>query len=207
MKQNKIYEISFIAGTINWVSISSIDKNTLDAFIDYLYKLDRDIILDKYIPGGLVGVAVRPYLDKTSIVEKMIREIKSNNNVNLMLSHIHFSFSDNNNPFHFYFVEDLYDYLLSHDIDKETAIEACFDKDKRKELLKDNQEYQDILKWLSTGYWPFSSRWKFIYMFRSEFINFMKERGYTVSIKGGWILNDKNREMKLGLIDIEGNLL
>jgi len=36
----------------------------------------------------------------------------------------------------------------------------------------------------------------------------MKAKGYDgVTIEGGWILNDKEREMKLEIIDKEGNLI
>ena len=57
------YKISFVSDVPNWVSISSIDRKTLDSFIDYLYSLKRDINVFPYIPGG--GPFGNPCLDKT----------------------------------------------------------------------------------------------------------------------------------------------
>ena len=201
-----LFEIKFDRGGPHWVSISNIPKNMMDDFISYLYELDREIILDKYIPGGFVGVAIRPYLDKTKLVKKIIKDIKNKVDVNEMLNNIHFSLNDNNNPNNLHFVEDLYEYYLSKGIEKEIAKKACYDYQSRHEVLKEDEEYQSILKWMD-NHWCFTSRWAFIYMFRHEFILFMRKEGYQVSVKNGWVLNDKQREIKLGLIDGDGKLL
>ena len=200
------FEISFDREGPHWVSISNIPKNMIDDFISYLYELDREIILDRYIPGGFAGVAIRPYLDKTDLAKKIIVDIKNRMDVNTVLNNIHFSLNDNNNPYNFHFVEDLYEYYLSKGLDKSTAKKACYENEYRLQVLKEDKEYQSILKWLE-NHWPFTSRWTFIYMFRSEFILFMRQAGYQVSVKGGWVLNDKQREIELGLIDKNGNLL
>ena len=44
-------------------------------------------------------------------------------------------------------------------------------------------------------------------MFRKEFIRYMKQKGFDVVVDGGWVLNDKEREVKLGLIDKDGHLI
>ena len=44
-------------------------------------------------------------------------------------------------------------------------------------------------------------------MVRGEFIKYMSCKGYDVEVDGGWVLNDKKREIELGIIDINGNIL
>ena len=72
----KEYKITFdhTLSECNWNSISSIDKETLDGFIDYLYSLDRHIQILPYIPGG--GPFLNPYLDKTYKVHQIVDDIK-----------------------------------------------------------------------------------------------------------------------------------
>ena len=62
MNEN-VYTITFKdKGRRNWVSLSSITKETIDGFIKYLYSLNRDINVLPYIPGG--GPYLNPYLSR-----------------------------------------------------------------------------------------------------------------------------------------------
>ena len=76
---SNVYKISFLEPKAhwNWVSVSSINKEAFLGFIDYLYRLDRDIEILPYIPGGLLaGMGGNPYMDKTYLVERIARKIK-----------------------------------------------------------------------------------------------------------------------------------
>ena len=57
------YVISFLVKNINWVSISSIDKETFYSFIKHLYLLKRKIVVLPYLCGGFLP-PMRPVLDK-----------------------------------------------------------------------------------------------------------------------------------------------
>ena len=43
-------------------------------------------------------------------------------------------------------------------------------------------------------------------MLRNEFKKIMYDSGYFVKVDGGWVLNNKDREMKIGLINDKGGL-
>ena len=123
-----------------------------------------------------------------------------------------------------HFIEDLYEFYISLGIDEEEAYKLCinrYDSDSLKELnlfdkVNDKEKLEGLINWIDDhspyetfgkiNAWPYRSRWMFIYMFRNVFKKFMDENGYKVVVDGGWVLNDKEREMKLGLIDREGNL-
>ena len=116
-----------------------------------------------------------------------------------------------------HFIEDVYEFYLSLGIKEEdalTAVSAQYKEDDIKLNLminnfKNNKKLKAFAEWKTNdGYSrnPYYSRWVFIYMFRNEFKKYMHDRGYKVEVEGGWVLNDKKREMTLGLIDEEGNL-
>lgn len=208
------YKISFVSDVPNWVSISSIDRKTLDSFIDYLYSLKRDINVFPYIPGG--GPFGNPCLDKTYVPKAIAKDIKQKVPVNKMLNN-HITRDENDKScFGIHFIEDVYEFYLSIGIEKKRAFETSINQyhcDEIKERLminsfKNNRKLRKFAEWKGNNYvhYPYHSRWVFIYMFRNEFKKYMHDRGYKVVVDGGWIINDKKREMKLGLIDENGEL-
>ena len=208
------YKISFVSDVPNWVSISSIDRKILYSFIDYLYSLKRDINVFPYIPGG--GPFGNPCLDKTYVPKAIAKDIKQKVPVNKMLNN-HISRDENDKScFGIHFIEDVYEFYLSIGIEKKRAFEASINQyrcDEIKQRLminnfKNNRKLKKFAEWRGNDYthYPYHSRWVFIYMFRNEFKKYMHDRGYMVVVNGGWVINDKFREMKLGLIDENGEL-
>lgn len=191
----------------NWVSISSIDKSLFYDFIEYLYSLDRKPLVLPYIPGGAPNGGAKPYMDKTYQVEILANDIVNKEPIQNVLNRFVYCLwnktdktKDISNPYQLFFIEDVYEYYLSLGIDKAKARIQAYE---RYNTLLDG----DCKKWLCDKYsFPFSSRWVFIYMFRTEFKKYMKNKGYQVDVDGGWVLNDKSREIHLGLIDNDGNL-
>ncbi len=210
-----IYEISFIEPKAhwNWVSVSSISKNIFLDFIDYLYSLDREIEALPYIPGGLVaGMVGKPYMDKTYLVKEIVEKIKDKEpkeEIFEIFCHIKSAY----NKAQIFFIEDVYEMLLSFGLNKEQAAKASINQPYGERIknhipsnLNSHRLELFVKQFADIWYFPYSSRWQFIYMFRGEFIRYMKNKGYEVSVDGGWILNDKKREMNLGIIDENGNL-
>lgn len=192
----------------NWISISSMDKKLFYDFVNCLYSLNRKPIVLPYIPGGAPNGGAKPYMDKTYQVELLADEIFRKVPIDNILNRFVYclwnkddKIEDLSNLYRLFFIEDVYEYYLSIGIEKEKAKEQVYE---RYNVTIDN----GCKQWLCEKYpFPFSSRWVFIYMFRSEFKKYMYGKGCLVQVDGGWILNDKKREMKLGLIDEYGNLL
>lgn len=214
----KPYTITFYDNP-HWVSLSNIDKKTFYGFIDYLYSLDRNIIVLPYISGGLEGPC-KPVNDKdrTDKVLSIVKDIKDKVPVHKMLTHY---FSENNiiskrfSKIHFN--EDIFEFLLSLKINRGEAIKIAYrcqygpDIKELQYLLLDRKHHNTLkikafLNWLKTGPNILRSRWMFIYMFRNEFKKYMNDRGYKVFVVDGWVLNNKKREYQLGLIDENGEL-
>lgn len=210
------YEITFLKprADYNWVSVSSITKEEFLGFIDYLYSLDRDIEIQPYIPGGYAALMlIREDLDKTYLVEQIVRIIKDKKpvvEIYKIMDHVR---QKENHESDIVFIEDVYELYLSLGVPQEIALEhankqvyPCH-KDSILPLYKGNNKVETFISMFNDHdfYFPFTSRYKFIYMFRNEFVRYMKTKGYDgVSVEGGWILNDKEREMKLGIIDENG---
>lgn len=219
----KVYAIEFYLDTPNWVSLSSVDKETFYGFVDYLYSLDREIVVLPYICGGFTP-PFRPVEDKdlTRNVIAIAKDIKNNAPIHDMLSS-HFSVLNNikGKYYEVHFIEDIFEALLSLGVNKEESIDIVrmyrddiFDKNIgriRYQLLSikniNTSEVQDFVNWLDYKPHIRISRWEFIYMFRNEFKKYMSDKGYVVNPVGGWVLNNKEREFKLGLIDEKGELL
>ena len=214
----KTYKISFYLDKPNWVNASNIDNKTFYDFIDYLYQLDRDINVLPYIPGGGGPLCCDPTTNKTYLVEDIASCIKEKIPFELIFNKAFpgrlvkcDNFTNPYNAFVF-FIEDTYE-LISNLCSKDAALNTCLKQYSAKEIrnLKTTQpEDQTKLNlfadWIEEGYFPYISRWNFIYMFRNEFKKFMYDKGYTIKVEGGWVLNDKEREVKLGLINEEGEL-
>lgn len=216
----KVYQITFkqtVYHNYRWVaSISSISKKDLMDFIDYLYGLKRDIHVFPYIPGGLsAGIIPKPFMDKTYIVKGIAKDIKDKIPVTKMLN-VFTRDNNNNDCFNIHFSEDVYEFLLSLGVNETAALEAVTQQwhestIKRNLMInkfKKNKKLKEFAEWIGDDYLinPYCSRWMFIYMFRTEFKKYMYDKGCVVEVEGGWVLNDKRREMALGLIDDEGNL-
>ena len=217
MKWNK-YKISFKYSKynegLNWVAVSSITKEDLNGFIEYLCSLNRDIEVLPFIPGGLIGFRVKADKDETKSVIQIAKDIKNKVDKDKMLNH-HFPgdlYEEQFSTMHF--IEDEYEFYISLGINKEIALEAIgYDEARIKQFLmvgelKNNSKLKALAHrrsvWIQ---YPKYSRYVFVYMFRKEFLKYMSSKGYDVEIDGGWVLNDKKREIELGLIDINGNLL
>ena len=213
------YEISFLEPKArwNWVSVSSIAKETFDGFIDYLYNLDREIEILPYIPGGYAApMHIREDLDKTYLVKQIVGIIKDKKPVKEIYKAMLFFRKDENYETDLAFIEDVYELYLSLGVPQHIALEysnkQIHPSDERSFLLiyKGNEKVNEFINMFNAHdfYFPFLSRYVFVYMFRSEFIKYMKSTGYNgVSVDGGWVLNDKEREIKQGIIDENGNLL
>ena len=224
---NKKYVISFNKTGLeyldhNWATISSIDKKTFNQFINYLYSLKRNIPIQPYISGGLVGPmhAVLD-LDKTFKVEMLVEAIKNKVPKDRMLNYfLNYSWIlpkpkiDIDNKYNIHFIEDVYELLIPITNDVESifyyikkkitrVIEMPDEKFDNIELWHDIR--QELTNFNNNSLLPQLSRWVFVYMFRHEFRSFMNKRGYEVIVDGGWVLNDKKRELSLGLIDKDGN--
>ena len=192
----------------NWISISSIDKKLFYDFIEYLYSLNRKPIVLPYIPGGAPNGGAKPYMNKTYQVELLADEIYKKVPINNLLNRFVYclwdkddKIEDFNNPYQLFFIEDVFEYYLSLEVDEAKAKEQTYE---RYNTTIDG----DCKKWLCDKYpFPFSSRWIFVYMFRSEFKKHVYDKGYEAIIDGGWVLNDFYRERYLDLIDEEGNFL
>ena len=215
---NKTYGISFLKPRAhwNWVSVSTIDKETFQGFIDYLYDLDRDIEVLPYIPGGLsAGMIAKPNMDKTYLVERIVKRIKNKESREMMFREFTFVSDPEDNEADIHFVEDVYEMLLSFGLTQEDATELAnrqyYSDDIKRDIpirVDSEQLEQFIEQFHNSCYFPYHSRWMFIYMFRGEFIRYITSKGYDgVSVEGGWVLNDKEREIKLGIIDENGNLI
>ena len=211
-----IYEISFIEPKAhwNWVSVSSINKDIFLDFIDYLYNLDREIEVLPYIPGGLVAAMIpKPYMDKTYLVKGIVEKIKAKEQKEELFEvFCHIKSADNQAKI--FFIEDVYEMLLSFGLTQEQAAKVSIEqpfgeriKDHIPSNVNSHQLELFIKQFDDSWYFPYGSRWIFIYMFRGEFIRYMKNKGYDTSVDGGWILNEKEREMKLGLIDENGDMI
>lgn len=197
-QKRNIYRISFlIPNEYNWVNISSISVKTLNEFAKYLYSLNRDIEVLPYIPGGLhCGICAYPELDRTYLVNRIVKDIKDKLPIKKLFAK-YFVYTwceqiDLSKLPETIFIEDVYESLLSKGLTKKEAIQQtmyiCDTESNSKKILR-------------------NSRWQFIYMFRKEFIRYMKQKGFDVVVDGGWVLNDKEREVKLGLIDKDGHLI
>ena len=205
-------KITFVDPHIsNWGNISSITKEFLDDFIKYLYSLDRDIEVYPYIPGGGAPLGINPYTDKTYIVTNLAKAIKNKESIYPLLDKYFFHDEEHSNEFGIYFVEDLFEFYLSMGIDTLRAFKASIGHYNKQQILEEFSDIKDdrlirFANWRGNGYLhiPNLSRWVFIYMFRNEFKNYIKDRNLEVSIPGGYILNSKKREMKLGLINEDG---
>ena len=217
MKWNK-YKISFKYSKynegLNWVAVSSITKEDLNGFIEYLCSLNRDIEVLPFIPGGLIGFRVKADKDETKSVIQIAKDIKNKVDKDKMLNH-HFPGDLYEKQFStMHFIEDEYEFYLSLGIDKAPALNAIgYDEARIKQFLmvgelKNNSKLKALAHrrsvWIQ---YPKYSRYVFVYMFRKEFLKYMSSKGYDVESDGGWVLNDKKREIELGLIDINGNLL
>ena len=118
----KTYRISFYSDMPNWVSISSIDKKTLNSFIEYLYLLKRDINVFPYVSGG--GPFGNPHLDRISVPKAIAKDIKQKVPADKMLNN-HISRDENDKScFGIHFIEDVYEFYLSLGIDNKKAFEA-----------------------------------------------------------------------------------
>lgn len=213
------YEIKFLEpkANWNWVSVSSISKKDFDDFIDYLYNLDRDIEVLPYIPGGYAApMHIREDLDKTYLVKQIVGIIKDKKPVKEIYKAIRYFRKDEDFETDIAFIEDVYELYLSlgvpQHISLEYANEQVYPSSERSflSIYKGDKKVSEFINMfdIHNFYFPFFSRYAFVYMFRSEFINYMKSKGYDdVSVDGGWVLNGKEREMKLGLIDASGELL
>lgn len=224
---NKYYKIDFMHQDgmkgCNWALISTIDKKTFYEFAEYLYSLKRDIVVVPYIPGGLVSAVIpHPELDRTYLVRRIANDIIANVPIcellNKYFCHLWHDIKDYNNPYNIFFIEDLFEYLLSSGVlTKDEACKMSYDLPHycKKYSLEDKPKTKELMmsfiKWHDTHptHAPYVgiSRWNFIYMFRNEYLKYMDNKGYEVVVEGGWVLNDKKREIKLGLIDKEGRLL
>jgi len=224
---NKKYIISFKKTGLgyndhNWALISSIYKNTFNQFIDYLYSLKRDIPVQPYISGGLVGPmhAVLD-LDKTFKVKMLVEAIKNKVPKDNMLNYFLYCGwvfpkpkLDIDNKYNIHFIEDVYELLIL--IANDEKILFDYISYQKTSQIPDNvfgnvelwhDIRQQLIDYEKRSLLPVLSRWVFIYMFRNEFRSFMKKRGYEVIVEDGWVLNDKKRELSLGLIDKDGNYL
>jgi len=203
----KNYKITFLEPRLhwNWVTVSSIDKETFLGFIDYLYNLDRDIEVLPYIPGGLIAcTGANPWMDKTYLVKRIARSIKDRKPKEEIFEEFTY-ISNKDNKAQIFFAEDVYEMLLSLGLTKEAAVQIAnehYNKNIIKTAISPSTN-SDLLKAFINQldshffYFPYHSRWIFIYMFRGEFVRYMKSIGYDdVSVDGGWVLNDKEREVK-----------
>lgn len=192
----------------NWISISSIDKKLFYDFIDYLYSLNRKPIVLPYIPGGAPNGGAKPYMDKTYQVEILANDIINKEPTYNMFNRFVYclwkktdKIVDLSNPYQLFFIEDVYEHYLSLRIDNAKAKSLAYE---RYNASIDT----NCKEWLCDKYpFPFLSRWVFIYMFRTEFKKYMKDKGYEAVVDGGWVLNDRKREKELNLVDENGNLL
>lgn len=99
-------------------------------------------------------------------------------------------------------------------IDEKVALQAVVNHYTKTEIeryllpLANKRKLQNFANWIGDDYmiYPYYSRWVFIYMFRNEFKKYMHDKGYKIIVDGGWVINDKKREMDLGLIDESGEL-
>ena len=211
----KIYRISFRINTFNWVSLSSISKDELMDFIKYLYSLKRSINVFPYIPGGLAaGCIPNPYMDKTYLVERIAKDIKNKTDIDKMLNTITRDFISEKSCYGIHFIEDVYEFYLSLGIAEKVALQAVKNHYTKTEIeryllpLTNKRKLQNFANWIGDDHsvFPYHSRWVYVYMFRNEFKKYMHDKGYKITVDGGWVINDKEREMKLGLIDENGEL-
>ena len=207
------YEISFLEPKAyrNWVSVSSISKEVFLGFIDYLYSLDRDIEVLPYIKCEMF---TESNTDKTYLVKRIARIIKDKCPKEDIFEEFTYIPEDDNEA-HVYFIEDIYEMLLSFGLTQEFAVDIarshyCNDElDRQIPIAVNSERLKTLITQLEgSGYFPYHSRWMFIYMFRGEFVRYMKSKGYDdVSVEGGWVLNDKEREIELGLIDTNRKMI
>ena len=207
------YEITFLKPRVkwNWVTVSSINKEDFLGFINYLYNLDRDIEIQPYIPGGYVApMHIKEDLDKTYLVKLIANIIKDKKPVSEIYKIINFVRKEKEHESDIAFIEDVYELYLSLRIPQGIALEYAnkqirpHDERSFLSLYKGDERVKVFYKMFEDYdfYFPFSSRYKFVYMFRNEFIRYIKSKGYDdVSVEGGWVLNDKEREMRIGLIN------
>lgn len=213
------YEITFLKPRAkwNWVTVSSINKEDFSGFIDYLYNLDRDIEVQPYIPGGYATpMHIKKDLDKTYLVKEIVKIIKDKKPVSEIYRIINFVRKDEEHESDIAFIEDVYELYLSLRIPQDIALEYAnkqirpYDERSFLSIYKGDERVKAFYRMFEDHdfYFPFSSRYKFVYMFRNEFIRYIKTKGYDgVSVEGGWVLNDKEREIDLGIINEEGFLL
>ena len=213
------YEITFLKPRAewNWVTVSSISKDVFSGFLDYLYNLGRDIEVQPYIPGGYASpMHIRDDLDRTYLVEQIVKLIKEKKPFTEIFKVIRFINAKEEYETDTFFIEDVYELYLSLGVPQDIALhyanEQIRPSDERSFLpiYKEDKRAKPFIDMFEKDpfYFPFSSRYKFIYMFRNEFVRYMKTKGYDdVSVEGGWILNDKEREMELGIIDVDGHFL
>jgi hypothetical protein len=212
------YTIVFYEDVPNWVSISNIDKKTFYDFIDYLYSKEIKIIYP-YVPGGFVGPchAARDK-NETYKLENIVKSIKNKKPIHSLLNHyfVNHEYSPEPKFSYFHFTEDVLECILSFGVSNSEAnrlYNLCYsDFDEFKFQIssyntKHSRKNERLIKFLEINrkYMTYS-RWIFIYMFRNEFRKFMYDKGFKVFPIGGWVLNDKLREIELGLIDVEGEL-
>lgn len=216
-KKQKVYRIKFYSTMPNWVSVSTIEKRTMDEFIRYLYSLDRNIVVLPYISGG-GGAQGNPTTDRTCIPKSIAEGIRKKEDIDTLLNK-YISWGEEGEKFRkIHFMEDVYEFYLSLGIENLDAYTAAIEQYNRVKIeehlligeFRNNTELREFAKWI--GYWqenqhyPYHSRWVFVYMFRNEFKRFMETKGYRVEVDGGWVLNNKHREVKLGLINKDGEL-
>ena len=223
-KRGNVYLIKFIypGKHPNWANISNIDKKTFDEFVDYLYSLKRNIDVLPYISGGMIGMHILEDLDRTYIVKDIVDDIKKSLPKNELFDKyfVHrWNHPDTyKNPFNLFFKEDVYEFVMknikTHCSERDIynfVNDLPYAKSIEKDIFDNSDLFNTFNSWLFDNQvhdpWIGTSRWDFIYMFRNEFIQYMNDRGYEVVVEGGWVLNDKERETRLGLIDENGELL
>ena len=203
----------------NCFGISNIDKTTFDEFVDYLYSLKRDIHVLTFVFGAMYGLGITK-LDGTRDVKAIAEDIKNGVPKNELLNQ-RFVFQsrtpvDYANPFNLFFKEDVCEFLekntkLSKSNIRHLVADLPWKLVVEKDMFYSSKVFEDFNSWLTdnNGHKPWIkySRWNFVYMFRSEFREFMDKKNYRVVVEGGWVLNSKQREVALGLIDKNGDLL
>lgn len=218
-KNLKTYRIKFYSCMPNWVSMSTIDKETLDEFIRYLYSLKRKIVVLPYISGGGGGpMGGNPATDRTYIPLSIAKGIEKKEDIDTLINK-DISWGKESESFRkIHFMEDVYEFYLSQGVENYGAYQAAigqYQGAKIKEhlligdFLKKNNKIKEFAEWIGESkyeHYPYHSRWVFIYMFRNEFKKFMEDKEYKVEVEGGWVLNNKFREVKLGLINEDREL-
>lgn len=201
---NKEYRITFLEPRTpwNWATVTSIDKATFLGFVDYLYNLDRDIEIQPFIQCGFTSSSkIKPNMDKTYLVKRIVRRIKDNDSKEEVFEEFTYLYNEDNKA-QIFFIEDVYEMLLSFGLTKDFAIEIANKHHCSNDFEKDipicvNDELLGMFmkQFEYSAYYPYHSRWMFVYMFRNEFIRYMKFLGYdSVSVDGGLLSNDKEEK-------------